>query len=340
MLVVLQPEPPSQPAMALLHRGASSRDVVLLPAGTFVEVPGAGPRSLAEALAATGADGLATSVANVLGTRIPGTLTASPSALARLVEAVGGVRVDVPETVKVEENGLQRTVFQQGRTRMNGGDLLRFMTLSVPGQNELERVARQNAGWRGLLSTLRRAKRDRVAAAAEPWDGSVSGADAARVLSALSADRDVNLSTLPVTRVGVSQTDRYDVDREALPSVRKSLSDVLTRQGRAGRRIRLLIAADGAVGPAVARILVEAGYTIELSGRASQPYDVTRAVITEDSESLRQTARRVLNLLGAGKLALSRAPQTLVDVTLVVGRDWARAHGFPQPPVTPAPKKR
>jgi hypothetical protein len=329
-LLVVSGEAQALPAMALTHRSQHASDVVLLPAGTLVEVPGAGPRPLAAAFAETGAGGLATSVANALGIRIPVVLAGDAERVRGLVDGFGDVDVDVPESIQVEEGGFRRTLFARGRSRMGGDEFVRFMTLAVPGQSELERVARQNAGWRALLARMRSRPRDEHAAGArlEGWSNEVDGAGAARVLFALARDERLTLSTLPVVRAGLSQVELYNIDRPQIDPIRRALGDVATYRSPAGRRIRLLVGADEPVGPAAARALVAAGYAIVLSGRASQPYEVTRVVMAEDTDQARQMARRIVGILGSGTIGLAKAPQTLVDATVVVGKDWAAAHGY------------
>ncbi len=316
-------------AMFLLVHHEEGSTVVLLPTATVVEVPGQGsPQPLAVALEETGPDGLATAVANALGTRVPELLVGAPSDVVDLVEGLGGVEVDVPATVEIEEGDRIRTVFAAGRREMRGDAFLAYLTTEVPGQQEPDRVARQGVAWRALFATL--ADRDRPDAFAS-WASEADPARLGGIVLRAAGVRELTVLTLPVRRVGVSGADLYEIDPAGLGVIEESLAVVRTVDEREGRRIRLLVGADGPVGPAAARVLVEAGFTIVLTGPASEPYDQTRVVIAENTPDLRAVAAEITELLGAGRLGVYRRPQSVFDATVVIGRDWARAHGIPEP---------
>lgn len=313
-------------ALALVHDGAT-RDVVLLPAGTLAEVPGVGPVSMRETLARHGPETLSVTVANALGIRVPGALSGDRAAMATLVDALGGAQVDVPERIEVTQDGFVRTLFERGRTRMDGEKLTSFLTLQLQGENELERVARQHAAWLAVFRAVDRAP-ESLEDGLRPWSR-VSAARAEDVLSAVAGDDKRSVLTLPVSRVGVSQEDLYKIEAAQLDPIKAALRDVTPRPATGGRRVRLLVGADGDVGPAITRQLVERGYVVVFTGRASAPYDETRVVMAE--RSAEGSARNLLRLVGVGRLGVATRPTSLFDVTLVVGRDWARAHRFPQP---------
>lgn len=328
-LIALNGPDGAPPALALVHRGAS-RDVVLLPSGTLVELPGAGPRSLRAALSETGAEALGVSVANLLGVRVPAVLTGGPKEVEALVDALGGVPVSVPETIEVVQDGFVRTLFRRGRDRMNGPRFAEFLSLTVDGENELERVARQNAAWRALMDALARARADGpLTKALESWGGMEPDA-ALGLLRAVAADRDRTFHTLPVSSVGISQEDLYRLDSTQMRAIRVALGDVTPRRPGSAHRVRLLLSADGDLRAAVAaaRLLVDEGYAIALTGRASKPYDQTLVVMAERRDEIRESARRLLDLVGVGRLGVDERPTSLFDVTLVIGSDWAAENGF------------
>lgn len=319
------------PAMALVHADPEEPVVVLLPVGTVLEVPGQGPRSLEAALGESGSLGVGTSVANALGIEVPRAVVASPEQLVGLVDALGPVEVDVPETVEVEEGGVLRRVFTEGKTEMGGEAFLTFLTRAVPEQRETDRVARQGAAWRGLLEAFAETGAGRLAGLLEGWDSEAAPDQVAGVLVDVAAEASgPRVLTLPVRR-SPAPGDLYELQGEELDFLQEALGSIRTVEDPEGRRIRLLVGAEGQVGPVVARSLIEAGYRIVLTGRASRPYDVTRAVMAENSDELRETAEELLGLLGTGELGVYERRQTVFDVTLVVGRDWAEANGFPQP---------
>lgn len=326
-------------AIALLHRTDREGEVVLLPAATVVEVPGVGPRSLGVALRQQGRAAFAASLANVLGIRVPPVVETDADGMTALARAVGTVAVDVPETIEVEQDGVLRTLFGQGVSEMDAEAFSRFLLMQVPGQRELERVARQSAAWRGLLDALARADVAVLGDGVDSWTGDLGPDEIAARLAAHARRDDGAFLTLPVRRVGVTGEDLYEVDRDQLGPVHDALEATRTVGATEGRRVRLLVGAEGALGPAVTARLLEAGFVVVLTGRASEPYDVTRVVIAENAPALRKTGRELLDVMGMGRLGVFRRPQTVFDATLVVGGDWAEANGFPQPPPSTAPRR-
>jgi cell division protein ZapD len=291
LLVVVQGDEGALPALALFARAPGATRVVLLPATTVVELPGAGPRSLEGALEEAGTQGLTVSVANALGSRVPDALMGGPEQVRDLVDRLGGVEVDVPETIEVEEDGRIQALFTAGPTRMDGAEFLSFATGDIPGQGEIERVARQDAAWRGLLQGLATSGDRGVF---EGWEASLSRAGAERFLVATGQTADTEFTTLPVRRVGVTGADLYQIVGEDRERIRALLGEAIAVEEREGYRIRLLVGTDVPVGPAVARELVEAGYVVVLTGRASEPYEETRVVMAENTPEMRERAEELL----------------------------------------------
>jgi hypothetical protein len=97
-----------------------------------------------------------------------------------------------------------------------------------------------------------------------------------------------------------------------------------------GRRVRLVVRASGAVGPIVGRILVNAGYVIEMSGRTTTPANVTRVAVAPTVPDAEATGRDIADLLGMGVVRVSTDASADTDIILTIGMDWAEANGFPQ----------
>jgi len=340
VLVVAEGGPGERPAMALVHRGSRDATVVLLPPGTVVEVPGLGPKPLVGALREGGPDSLATAVANELQVRVPKTLIADEGRVAGTVDALGGVTVDVPETIEVEQERVLRRLYTRGPQRMDGVQFARFLTLPLPDEPELDRLTRQDAAWRALLRALANARGD-LGELLAGWRGDVDISAAATMLRTVASTPNLQVRSLPVVRQPIPEQQLYRVDPDDIDDVRDRLSSVLTVRDTRGRRVRLLVGADGVIGPDIGRQLIEAGFRIELTQAASQPYDDSRVVIAlERRDTMQATADRLLQLLGTGRLAYERHDSSYFDATVVVGRDWAAAHGYPQATPTPPPRRR
>ncbi|HVE92905.1 MAG TPA: LytR C-terminal domain-containing protein [Actinomycetota bacterium] len=336
VLLSVGADTPGKPAMALLYRGPAESTLVLIPATTVVEVPGLGPRYVSAATSEGGPRALETSVAVVLGTRVPSLLQAGAAQTSGLVDVLGGVVVDVPETVEIEDAGTLRPVFTRGVARMSGASFLEFMSVAVPGQSEPDRLARQAVGWRALFSSLR-ARGAELRGSLEPWEGNLDGAAAADILSSAAA-KPLQVLTLPVNRLASPGEESYSVNARELDVIHRELDAVRTVRHVEGRRVRLLVGADGAVGPAVAAKLVEAGFVVKITGTASRRYDASRVVVPLPRRGeLNEAAQEILGLIGMGTVAVTRLDQSAYDVTVVIGRDWAAANGFTQSAAPPPP---
>jgi len=75
------------------------------------------------------------------------------------------------------------------------------------------------------------------------------------------------------------------------------------------------------VGEAVARRIVPEGYRVVVSENAST-FDNERTLIVVATESKRQLAEHVRDLLGVGEVVVSGPPSGISQVTIVVGKDF------------------
>jgi len=76
-------------------------------------------------------------------------------------------------------------------------------------------------------------------------------------------------------------------------------------------------------GERVAALLVPAGMNIVVTGNApSFTYNSTRVVVYGDDAASLALARKIRDLLGVGDVEVGTRGQTIVDVTIVVGKDF------------------
>jgi polyisoprenyl-teichoic acid--peptidoglycan teichoic acid transferase len=79
------------------------------------------------------------------------------------------------------------------------------------------------------------------------------------------------------------------------------------------------------VGQQVDRRLDRGAFRIVLSDNASSfDFDTTQIIIYDESERALEAARRVQELLGVGTIQVSRQPQSVIDLTIVVGADFVQ----------------
>jgi hypothetical protein len=247
---------------------------------------------------------------NLLGVPLPSAVVVNDAQLTGYVQAAGPLEVDVPARVEqTGAGGAVNVLWEQGPTTVSPTDVPRFLSARGEG-NDLGRLARHQTFWMAWLARV--AKDPSVAASLPP--------DLARVVRQLAAGS-VSYQTLPVEAVdaGSGGDEVYRVREADLDQLMGQLLP-----GVSPKRIRAqILNGTGAIGasPRVAKKLVPAGARVVLSGNAdSFAYAQTQIVFYDRSQQ--QAAERVHQALGTGRLVLSRQPLDVVDVTVVIGRDF------------------
>jgi polyisoprenyl-teichoic acid--peptidoglycan teichoic acid transferase len=310
--VLVQQGPQGAVSITLLVANPSSGGghVVLVPPATMTEVPSFGLDGVGKALSLGGPPLMQVTLENLLGVPLPPAVVAGDAQLTGYVQAAGPLDVDVPTRVEqTDARGAVSVLWNQGPSTLTPADVPRF--LSVRGQgNDLSRLARHQTFWTAWLARV--AHDPGVAAGLPP--------DLARVVRQLAAGA-VSYETLPVEAIDAGSGG------DEVYRVRQSDLDQLMGQllpGVSPDRIRVqILNGTGAIGasPRVARRLVPAGARVVLSGNAdSFAYAQTQIVFY--NRSRQQAAERVRQALGAGRLVLSRQPLDVVDVTVVIGKDF------------------
>jgi len=150
--------------------------------------------------------------------------------------------------------------------------------------------------------------------------------DAAGFLAAFAAAGEGRAyRTLPVEAVGTGGTENaFRVQQTRLDElVRTLLAASLPPEGPGrGARVQVLNGnGEPESGAAVADVLVPAGFRIADTGNArSFDFRTTKIVVYREADV--PIAERIRELLGVGTIEISRTQQTIVDVTVVVGRDF------------------
>jgi hypothetical protein len=326
VLVTIDSPSGESSALAMIGRTREGAKVLSIQPTTIVEVPGIGPRSIALALRQSGAEGTAVAVANALRIMVPSVLTGSAANVAATVDAVGGVTVTVPKTLKEDAAGFTRTVFGAGPAQMTGDAFVRYMTASFLAETGADRDNRQQAGWRALLTALTKPE---ATQALTSWSTDIPQPT---VLSLLrSCAQEPAPLSLPVTSVGLAGEKVGRIDEGQLPVVRRQLADYTNgAETLDGRRVRLVVGVPSPVGPIVGRILVNAGYLIALSGKSSVPAVATRVAVSPTVTDAEATGKDIAGLLGMGVVRVSTDSATDADIILTIGMDWANANGFRQ----------
>jgi polyisoprenyl-teichoic acid--peptidoglycan teichoic acid transferase len=338
-------------AVLAYDRDDDQGTILLVPAGTVADVPGHGSFTVGDAFTFGEGPLVAVTIDNLLDVRLDGVVSVSREGWAALVDDVGPIEVEVRTRLVASTGGGGGEVrFEPGRQQLDGERAAEYLTFRAEGETELEALPRTQQVLAGLLDqaaadpeALRAAMGlDGDGAAAEDGDTSAAGEDLAvgplrtaepelafALLTELADARQrerVTTLTLPVSPLGTGRDDLYRVDAARATQLidERLAASRPTEATGAGRSLQVLNG-NGipGIGQEVAERLQPGGYRILLTGNADRfTHETTRIVVYDDSTDQLAVARDIQDRLGVGEIERSGTPQSVVDVTIVVGRDF------------------
>ena len=296
--------------------GAGGR-LVFAPVGTMVEVPSFGLNPLREAFALGGLPLLQQSTENLLGIVFDQVSLVGPEELTALVEPAGVLAVELGASVEVVAGGGRvETLFPAGVVDVAPDGVARLLEERGSG-SDLDRLVRHQAFWRTWLAAI--AGND----AAAPPAGTAGGLG--ETLAAL-AEGEVGYDLLPVEVLATGTgpgDDLYAVREDELEAL---VAEVAPGSGVASSdRIRVQVL-NGTGAPGLSQqvqpALAAAGAVVSLTGNADRfDHQLTQVVFYRDEDL--EAAQAVRQALGVGEVVRSLVPLDVVDVTVVVGADFA-----------------
>ena len=320
-------------AVVAIDRSGLNPITLFIPTSTLTEIPGYGYDSIGKAMALGRVPLQEIAVENMLGIQIDHTLLLPDGTLSRVVDRSGGVEVNIKERLLAPRgNNVLVPVFQPGRQRLDGPRAVRYIEYQGQNEDELARFGRAKAVWEGLYDRFAGDGASRLAEIWESFGASLVtdaqpadvGAFFAAFAGAGSAAR--SYVPLPVEAVGSGGDEgAFRVKEEELAArVQSSFAASLPAAGPGrGARVQILNGnGEPEIGLAVADILVPAGFRIADTGNASSfGFAATRIVVYREEDI--DIAQQIRALLKLGQIEIGRTRQTIVDVTIVVGRDFA-----------------
>lgn len=320
------PAAPPPPAVLIAQRDAAGQAVslfvvapavggkggtlVLLPPGTMAEVASLDLQPLGQVLGMGGPSRLQATVQNLLGTPVGEVHVLDDAAVTALVAPAAPITVDIPERVEqVDARGTVEVLFESGPVEVAAADVPRLLAVRGRG-TDLSRMARHQAFWDAWLAKVK----DGKAVPDQPPTLAV-------LLRGMAAGP-VRTRSLPVDPLGTGADGQlYQVDRVGLAELRTTLSPNGHAEANA-RPVVQILNGTGAVQLAQ-RVADKLGTAVEvkLTGNAARfDYNETQVVFYDRAKQAE--AQRVRDALGVGKLVFSRNPLDVVDVTIIVGKDF------------------
>jgi LCP family protein required for cell wall assembly len=339
LLAMTLHDDPSNQASALTLFGidpdGTNPVALFIPVGTLGPIPGLQDFDMVGQALSVGQPVLQqVTIENLLGINIDRTVSMDDVTLGTIIDAVGGITVDVEERLyDTQPNGTKTLLFPMGSHHMNGAAAVTYLTYQSDDTTELDSFVRAQKIWEGLFTATRKdpTKLATVLAHLDPTD--VPAADATwlssewRAFAARSAD-DRTYEVLPGQQIGAGgPTVSYQIDQQKLDDmIARDFSGSVPQGTTPGTRPRVeLRNGNGSpgIGERAAGLLVPAGLRIEVTGNAKNfGYRTTLIIVYGDDAASLALARKIRGLLGVGAIQVGTRAETVVDVTVVLGKDF------------------
>jgi hypothetical protein len=311
--------------------------VVLVPSGLLVDVAGTGDVPFGETVTLPEPSAPAQAITDLLGVRVDDRWVLDRTALAGLVDAVGGVEaaVDV-DVVRTDKDGRQTVVVGAGNQKLKGAAAAAYATYLAEDEPEQARLARFDDVLSGLLKALPEDRADVVAALGKAGDGSESTLEATALADRLlqlrtAAEEDELVSdVLPVTEIDTgTETPTYGIEPGQVAAMMRSRFPAALQQDAGGEVLRVLVengvGTPGLVEKARAK-LVDDGFRFVNGGNAASfDFDESAVIIPDGTEKSVARGQRVARSLGLpnSSVTTSNRGQTVADVIVILGKDFA-----------------
>lgn len=304
--------------------------VIYIPAHTATGVPGRGLLAVGDALESGGVPLLLLAAETLLGTPVDRYLELSDADAAVLFAETGPLTVDVPDDVRVGAGpGQARLLFTAGPQRLGPEFLVDLLYVKGLDTDDVELGARHVAFWTSLLEAFA-FDAGGLGEAVERAGAAVGETDAtsdelARLFERLAAaaPEERTVALLPVRQVGVGGSELYQVDED---EVEEFLAETVGARAVAGREVRIQIL-NGNGSPGVGQLVAERlggeGFRVILSGNARRlNYRETLVITYDRSPKGLDLAEKTRDLIGVGEVQVAAQSQGIVDLTIVVGKDF------------------
>jgi len=302
---------------------------VLVPPQVLVDVPGTGSVPLGRALSTVSGTGVRNALSDLVGVTVDDGWVVDQQVLAALVDAVGGVEVDVD--VPVVQG--QAVVLTAGPQRVAGPAAVTFLSYLAPGDQEQARLARVQEVLEGLLVALPTESELRAVLQGLGSGSASTGAPAqlAAFLLGLQADQAADrlqVDVLPVVDLDSGgEVTAFRTDPVAVTAlVDRLLGGSIPAGAREGGNRVLVLNGVGTpgLGEAVRARLVPAGFVFAGADNAPRfGVAITQVLVPEATPEGQALGERVAAALGLPGLQIgTQELGTVADVVVVVGADF------------------
>ncbi len=323
---------------ALLSVGGTSgrANMITVPPTVVVDVATGGTLPFGEIARLPDPNGSAGALSDAIGVNVDATMAMDTLGLSGLVDALGGVTVDVDvDVMQPQADGTKVVLLPAGPNQLlQGPQAAAYATYLAPGEPEEARMARFTQVLRLVIAKLPTdvTKVEAIltalgASAKSTVPSSQIAAFLVRMRSDVLADN-IAYVNLPVKQIDTGGPSAYRVDQDATATmVDKLLSDAVRTPGP-NSKVRVLVQ-NGVGSPglnaAARQLLVDAGFTYVNGGNAGQFGLASTAIEVPDSSAASlKWGSDIATALKVPQTAVQVATtgQNVADVIVVLGADF------------------
>lgn len=329
LLLAYAPSGIDQPAASLVLFGLvgdADASALLIPSGTTTDIPVHGPAGLGESVSFGGPQLLALATENLLGVRVDGVAVLDAQGFAQAAANLEPFELFLDDRVGVRQGDAIVTKFQAGKLRLDGSSLAEFLAIRGEGESEIAAVARQQKAWEAVLERSRETGRSMLVESVETshiasnlplsaLQEFLEKLDRRRVaFSLLPVDPKQSLEGVETFEPRIQEIQRLIVQHFPGAAIAPDLES----------RIRVgILNGNGGVGVTeeAARLLIPGGYRVVYTENADNfEYNETLIVFYRTPDE--RVARDIQSRLGRGKLVFNTEIQDVVDILIVLGKDF------------------
>ncbi|WP_317996236.1 LCP family protein [Vulcanimicrobium alpinum] len=157
LLLGYQGDEGNSDTVILVHLDIDRRTATLvsIPRDTWVPIPGHGYQKINAAIGFGGPAGSAKAVTALTGVPIDATIAVQPEGAKQLVDAMGGMNVDVEHDMDYDDNyGNLHIHLKRGEQYLTGGQVLGYMRFRHDAESDWGRVRRQQIVLKSLIDQM------------------------------------------------------------------------------------------------------------------------------------------------------------------------------------------
>lgn len=319
----------------LVAGGQGTPGGVLVPPRLLVDVAGFGAVTFAESGRAPQSGAQAAALSDALGADVAGTWRLETAAVARLLDAAGGLAVDLEsEVLGTDAAGNSVVLLPAGPQTLDGAAAVAYLQPRSAAEPEAAVAARLQQVVAGLLAALPADADELAAAVTTLGAGSrtdLPPSDLAATVAAVRNAETTLFQTIPLRPLDTGgDAPSYTLDSGAAGSLRTGLLAEVARTAPAGGEVRVLVrngVGTPGLGEQARTRLVDAGLTYLNGGNAANfGYDASVVLISDAGSQARDRGATVATALGlpASAVQISGQGQNLADVVVILGADFGR----------------